>query len=367
MKKVLVLNFEYPPFGGGGGVATKNIVEAMSRLGDVSIDVVTLGGRDSAPYEMVNERLSIWREGKSRKRERSSHIDHLVFLARGLFRGLMLAKRKSYACTHCHFIMPTGLIGFILKKTKGIPYVISVHGSDVRGYSKRFKLAYALFGSLWRIVLRNASAITVPHEHMIEFFDEGLRSKISVIPHFIVATAQAAAKENYILSSGRFIAEKRFSDLIEAVSKVDLGDWRLKIAGAGEEKADLVSLAKRRGIADKIDFLGWLESGELSAVYGKASLFIAPSGKESFGLTLLESALAGTYTIARDIPSHRDIVAASRSGELFHTKEDLGAILKGYVTEGKPIPSVDPASALESFDGARVISLYKRIYTTCLS
>ena len=45
--RVLILNYEYPPLGGGAGVATQALARGLASRG-VTVDVVTAGERDDA-------------------------------------------------------------------------------------------------------------------------------------------------------------------------------------------------------------------------------------------------------------------------------------------------------------------------------
>lgn len=58
--KLLILNYEYPPLGGGAGVITQNIAEGLSKLGH-EISVVTTWFQGEKEVEIVNDNLKIIR------------------------------------------------------------------------------------------------------------------------------------------------------------------------------------------------------------------------------------------------------------------------------------------------------------------
>lgn len=43
MKRILVLNYEFPPLGGGASPVSYELVKGLSETGEYDIDVVTMG------------------------------------------------------------------------------------------------------------------------------------------------------------------------------------------------------------------------------------------------------------------------------------------------------------------------------------
>jgi hypothetical protein len=60
-----------------------------------------------------------------------------------------LVAAQRYDVNHTHFIVPTGLLARLIKTWNGLPFVVTVHGSDVPGYNPdRFGLAHRLLKPL---------------------------------------------------------------------------------------------------------------------------------------------------------------------------------------------------------------------------
>ena len=64
--KLLILNYEYPPLGGGAGVITQNIAEGLAKLGH-DVSVVTTWFQGEQEVEIVNDNLKIIRLKSKRK------------------------------------------------------------------------------------------------------------------------------------------------------------------------------------------------------------------------------------------------------------------------------------------------------------
>ena len=61
MKRVLVLNYEFPPLGGGASPVSYEIADRLSRTGDFDIDAVTMSYIGLPKYEEVNKNFRIHR------------------------------------------------------------------------------------------------------------------------------------------------------------------------------------------------------------------------------------------------------------------------------------------------------------------
>ncbi len=96
-------------------------------------------------------------------------------------------------------------------------------------------------------------------------------------------------------------AHKHPEFLIDLLSRLkdDQPTLRVKICGLpAERKLELSERAMQRGIEDRCDLLGYVESDELSDLYKSASVMIFPSTFEGFGLPLIEAMSQSTPVIA---------------------------------------------------------------------
>ena len=133
---ILVLNYEYPPLGGGAAPVCRDLAEGMAKEGH-RITVVTMGFSGLPEYEM-HDGMEIYRLNCLRQKEHScmpweqcSYI-----LAAKRFLKLHLKTHRYDAC-HTHFVIPTGQIALWVKEKFDIPYIITAHGSDVEGHNDK--------------------------------------------------------------------------------------------------------------------------------------------------------------------------------------------------------------------------------------
>ena len=100
-----------------------------------------------------------------------------------------------------------------------------------------------------------------------------------------------------LLSSGRLVKSKGFSDLLEAAAPlVDRFAFTLSIAGTGPELERLRHQASALGLGKRVRFLGWLSDPR--AAMREADVFVFPSHYEGFPNAVLEAMAASRPVVS---------------------------------------------------------------------
>jgi len=331
MKRILVLNYEFPPLGGGASPVSYELAKRLSETGDFDIDVVTMGYKGLPQYEEVNRNFRIHRVRSWRSKKEICHpwemIPYLVF---GYFKCKELIKKNKYDICHCHFIIPTGILALKLKKKFGLPYIITSHGSDVLGYNSRFKYLYPFLIRSWKKVLDDAQKITSPSnflkEEMLKAYPQFDNKKIVIIPNgFDTNKFKSQEKKKYIFSSGRLLINKGFQYLVQAVSGNDIG-YEVHIAGDGPMMSELKKLAGKS--KTKIIFHGWLDNKgeEYKDLLEQSAIYVLASEKENASISLREAMSAGCAVITTNISGCHETVG--ETGLLINPKDTIDLKLK---------------------------------------
>jgi phosphatidylinositol alpha-mannosyltransferase len=82
-------------------------------------------------------------------------------------------------------------------------------------------------------------------------------------------------------------------------------ETQLVVAGDGPLRPLYERLA--RPVGDRVQFIGRV-NGDRPEVYGSADLYLCPTTKASFGITLLEAMACGTPLVVSDITGFRELV-----------------------------------------------------------
>lgn len=307
MKKVLVLNYEFPPLGGGASPVSYELAKRLSETGEYDIDVVTMHYKGLLKYEEVNSNMRIHRVACLRsKKEMCYPWEQLSYLFTAYYKCRQLIKVQQFDICHTHFIIPTGILALILKKKFGLEYVITSHGSDVPGFNgDRFTTLHKFTGPILKAVTRNAKTIISPSDYLkhliLERIDKNLIEKTIVIPNGIDVTKFVPqSKTKIIFSSGRLLQRKGFQYLIRAVSDIDLG-WEVHIAGDGPMRTELEEMAKKS--KTKVVLHGWLDNNddEYKDLIEQSAIYVLASEKENASIALLEAMSAGCAVVTTNI------------------------------------------------------------------
>lgn len=173
---------------------------------------------------------------------------------------------------------------------------------------------------------------------------------------------------------GRVAHEKNIEYLIDmvALARESVPDILLLVAGEGPALAGLRQTVAGRGLADNVQFIGYLDrQRELPACYAAADIFVFASRTETQGLVLLEAMAAGLPVVALAEMGTVDILDARRGAVV---PEDFPAAFARAVVrllrddEGRRrLSGEGRAYAAEWSDerlAVRMAALYRRIVAT---
>ncbi len=161
-----------------------------------------------------------------------------------------------------------------------------------------------------------------------QFAEQHIKGEFVVIPNGVNTahfSPEAAPLPQYrdgklnIVFVGRLEARKGVKYLIEAFARLqqDLPQSRLLIVGPGTRlRRQCEAQAGFLGLRDVV-FVGPVAYDELPRYYRTADIFCSPAtGRESFGMVLLEAMASGVPIVATDIEGYRNVVTAGREGLL---------------------------------------------------
>lgn len=279
--RILLINYEYPPFGGGGGVFSQLLTEEWRGQGH-GVDVVTSSLRG--------------------KRGKASLFSLLIFPLLGFGKGLKLCLKNKYDVINTHFAIPTGPVGFLLGKLFKIKNVLSIHGADIYDPTRKIHNNF-LLRPVIKFILNHADLIIAQskntRENAIRYYQP--KKRIEIIPLGIkipLLPKKQPSKIFTIISIGRLVKRKSFEYLVRAIPS----DIKLQIIGTGPEKENLLKLNPRVEILENI-----LEKEKWQHLVN-ADLFVLSSLHEGFSLACLEAMAAGLPIIATNIGGQTDFL-----------------------------------------------------------
>jgi len=301
--KILFLNYEFPPLGGGASPISFEIAERYVQLGH-QVAVVTMGFKGLPSEEMVSG-IQVYRVPCVRaKKEICQPHEMLTFVRNGIKFLKKHLKKHTYDVCHNHFAIPTGLLARWVQKNHGIPFINTSHGSDIPGYNNdRFIFLHNFTKPILKNVLGKSSGNFSGSQYLANL---GNKNIAPPVPYKVIREGfhsdmyEPKAKQKIILSTGRLLRRKGFQYLIQAVSGKDIG-YEVHICGDGPMMEELKGLAEQS--KTKIVFHGWInnQSETYKNLLETASIYSLVSAKENASKSLLEALSAGCAVITSNV------------------------------------------------------------------
>jgi glycosyltransferase involved in cell wall biosynthesis len=292
---ILMLSYEFPPVGGGGGRVAQGLARELASQGH-QVDVVTMGFDRLSGHD-VEDGVAVHRVPGSRRRPHLCTIaEAATYLPAALRQAQALTQRRRFHINHTHFLLPDGFNAALLKSWTGLPFIVTAHGSDVPGYNPhRLRIAHRLLAPVWRRTARAAAHLVCPSESLANLVARrGINLPLSIIPYGFDAEryCHAAPRRRRILTVSRLVRRKGVRTLLQALAGLEL-EHEVHIVGDGPDLAILQRNAG--GQRQRVVFDGWLDnrSPVLNELYESAEIFVLASERENFPVVLLEAMAAG--------------------------------------------------------------------------
>jgi glycosyltransferase involved in cell wall biosynthesis len=319
---VLIVDYEYPPLGGGGGILTRSLARELAKERQVA---VLTTGTPSLPRDTTEDGVRVVRVpvlGRTAK-QTASPISLATFPPSARLRfGALKGFRPDVV--HTFFAIPSGPAGILAARHFRVPHVLTVIGADVHDPSRRFSPdRFAPLRAVTRRVIRSAAAVAAISSDIAERAHElSGRSDIEVIgcgveprpkPEPDRGALGWSDDDFVVVTTARLVPRKAIDVLIEAMRTLP-ENARLEIVGDGPERTNLEALAAATG--RRITFAGDADDAARDLRIASADVFCQPSMHEGFGIAIVEAMAFGLPVIATDSGGPRDFVRSGRNGYL---------------------------------------------------
>jgi glycosyltransferase involved in cell wall biosynthesis len=319
--RLLVLNYEFPPLGGGAGNATAELVRALESEPDLEVVVVTSSvdemrvSRNEFSRNSTVYYLPIGKKGGNIHYQTNLELASYVFACSRFLNKLLQAETFDQCIAF--MTVPAGVNAWLMRKK--VPYLVSLQGSDVPGYSERFGLLYTFLTPIIHRVWRGATAVVAN--------SEGLRSlavrsapnqRVGVIPNgidmelFSPATEADSSGdgESHIVCVGRLIERKGVRELLEAFALLapEAPRAHLDLIGSGNLEQELRRRVEDRGLSSRVTLHGSVDHDDLPGYLRKSSVFVLPSHAEGMSNALLEGMSCGLPVVVTDTGGTSELV-----------------------------------------------------------
>jgi glycosyltransferase involved in cell wall biosynthesis len=344
--RVLILNYEFPPLGGGGGHVAQSMAEDLVKRFS-QVDVVTSRFKNLPKKEKItvtendpHSFYTVYRVGIFGRRGwySSTLFSMMSFLFTGFFKSASLLQKSKYDYINTHFAIPTGPVGVLLAKIFRIKNTLNIHGGDI--YNPNYIIRpekNILTRTIIRWVLNNSDTITahsadVKHRAQ-EYYSPNKAIEIvpigfKPIPFKVLDRTALGLRPDrfYFITVARLVPRKRIDRMIAAMSQAHNDRIALLIIGDGPERQHLESQAEALGLGDSIQFLGFVPDEKKLQLLSCSDAFITTSIHEGFGITIQEAMYCGLPLIAPNQGGYLDFIVDKVNALLYNDNQRDGLI-----------------------------------------
>jgi glycosyltransferase involved in cell wall biosynthesis len=366
--RLLILNYEYPPIGGGAGNAAWFLCREWGRQGHY-VDIVTtwFAGLDETSKE--SERITVHRVKSLRKKnEQSNPVEMLSYVLKGYGRAYDLLKDNQYNRIIAFFSIPSGIIAYRLWKRKGIPYIVLLRGGDVPGFLPgQLGLFHWITLPFTKKIWRRAGCVIANSTGLAGLAAKTARKidvLVDIVPNgvdtdFFSPAPYFPAGPFTFLFVGRFSVQKNILVLLDQFEKyVGHSGGRLLLVGDGPKKKDIERrVASSPVLIHSVTLYPWCSKEALLRFYQLAHCFVNPSLYEGLPNALLEAMACGLPVIASNVGGNNELVKPAINGFLFDLSypDSLGKSMQDIIGCGcvKVMGEASRRTAMECFSWAK--------------
>jgi glycosyltransferase involved in cell wall biosynthesis len=372
--KVLLLNYEYFPLGGGGSTVTKYIGENLAKMG-CEVHLITSHYKGLKREENINgihvNRVRV----KRKRRDHCTVFEMFTYIVSGTLEAIRFVRKERPDVMHAFFVVPSGAVAYAVNKIFKVPYLVYLGGSDVPGIDKdRYGAFYDMVTPFVRWIWGKAYITTAASHGLITYAHKADPSvDIKMVPNGVDIDRFRPVKRSHkrvrILAIGRLIPRKGFQYIIRALPEVvkkTRNIFHLDIIGSGPYKEQLEKLAESLGVSEYVTFMGLVEYDQLHREYQKADILVNSSYGEGMPCVVLEAMGCGLPIVASDIPGNEELVRTGVNGSLVKPRNPaaIARALTALVNSKDKRERMGGKSRemVKQYAWTNIASVYKQIY-----
>lgn len=381
IEKILIVNYEYPPLGGGGGVATYELAKEWAKTAQV--DVLTSSFKGLPSFE-VSEGVNIYRCPIFLRKSRDSAglVSMLSYLITGFFKGYVLCRKRKYSIINTQFALPSGPLGWILSKIFHLKNVLSIHGGDIYDPSKKLSPHRSpVFRRVVKFVLNHCDYVVAQSSNTKTNCEKYYMPKkpLTIIPLAFTkpqfkkikrSELNIEDKDFIIVSIGRLVKRKAFDDAIKIVSKLSKLPIKLLIIGDGPERDYLEKTIIDCEVTGKVKILGYLSNDEKFSYINCSDMMLMTSLHEGFGIIFMEAMFLGLPIACTNHGGQVDFVKHEKNGLLFNVGDVESGVkaVERLIKDQKLIKicSKNNIKDIENFYSDKIAAKYMNLFEEIL-
>lgn len=335
--KVLILNYEYPPLGGGAGVVSKYHAEGLAKAGFKTTVLTTWFEGEEEVSEGENLKI-IKLKSKRRYSYKSAAYEWVswIWLSKK-FLSKYLVKNKIDFC-FAHFALPGGEVARYINRKFNIPFAVISHGQDIPWFFPKQMFKYHIVTYFWiKHICNKGDKLILLTESMKKNADKFMgkqKSKNIIIPNGcdteVFLPSNKPKNDIFtILFVGRLVDQKDPFTFLKAIEMLKSNTkFQIIILGDGPLKQSMQQFVHEKGLKNKISFKGWVDKKMMIEHYQSAHVIVSTSADEAMSIAALEALSTGIYVISTPVSGNTDVIKSGKNGDFIAFKNSKQLALK---------------------------------------
>lgn len=369
--RILVVIYEFPPVGGGGGFVARDICRELVKLGHETH--VLSAHVKGLPRQETLDGIRIIRLPSARKSPYEAGLVPMSgYVLAGLWASFRYVRDWQPDVIHVHFAVPSGPVAWALSRRTGIPYVLTAHLGDVPGgvpdkTDRWFRLIFPFTPPIWR----DAARVVAISEHTRDLAVRYYPVEVQVIPNGVYLDQFTPGKVQHgnpplIAFAGRFVPQKNPLLLVNTLAQLQDLDWRCIMMGDGPLHEKVRSEIERLNLENRISLPGWITPEEVIQRLSSADILFMPSRSEGLPLVGIKSLALGLAIVGSNVGGLSDLVEDGQNGYLVSGEDpkSFSTPMREVLTN-KQLLSAFQESSLEvakQFDVRRIALAYEELF-----
>jgi len=370
--RILVLIHEFPPIGGGGGAAARDICAGLVKRGH-DMKVLTAHFGNLPKREIINGVEVIRIASLRREAFRARLPEMSAFILAGIPAGLKLIRDFRPDIIHVHFAVPSGATALALSYLTKIPYVLTAHLGDVPGgvpekTGKWFHYIKPFTYPIWHGARHVAAVSQFTRRLALQHYDV----PVDVIPNGVDITSLSPLtlelhRPPRLVFAGRFVEQKNPLHIVRVLSRLRDLDWNCSLLGDGALLEPVRREIESLGLADRFHVPGWVTPEQVLAEFQRSDILFMPSLSEGLPVTGVQALACGLALVVSKIGGFVDLV---KDNGFILSPEDTGGMataLSSLISDPVALLSVRQKSLAlaREFDIEKVVDQYENIFEEC--
>jgi glycosyltransferase involved in cell wall biosynthesis len=373
--RILVLSYEFPPVGGGGGRVAEDICRVLAaREHEIYVQTAHWNG---LPLVEEKDGYTIHRiRGIRRSAFACSVHEMAAFVLTSIVPAIRHTIQWKPDILHVHFAVPTGVVGWIVRRVTGTPYLLSTQLGDVPGgvpeqTDHLFRWIKPFTIPIWK----DAAAVTVPSGHIARMAVESYGICPEIIPNGVDNDGLRQSSETghtpvRIVFCGRFNAQKNLIFMMDVLVRIRELEWQLDMIGDGPLMGPVIKKVRDAGIEDRVVFHGWVPPDRAESVMNESDILFLPSLSEGMPVVGGRALGAGLAIVGSNVGGIDDLVQNGENGFLcpVNDAEGFENALRRLLTSGDLLTAMKKKSRAEAqrLDLQTIVTRYEKLFESAV-